>query len=64
MSGPEAGAYGGPSDDGVGVALWRLSHRMGDAREAHVQGVRDEGVSPVVRVLLARLGAPAGGEVR
>jgi hypothetical protein len=55
----DVGGYGGPDDDGVGAAMWRLSHRLDDARAAYVESVRDAGVSEVVKALCAGL---AGGD--
>ncbi|MEU5339358.1 hypothetical protein AB0H18_00630 [Streptomyces sp. NPDC020766] len=55
---------GGPSDDGVGVAGWQLSHRLDGARGEYAAAVRDEAVSPLLAVLLARLRPSAGGGVR
>ncbi len=65
MSGVYAEEFGGgPSDDGVGMALWRLSHRMDGARAEYAAAVREKAVGPVVAALLAPLGAAAGGGVR
>ena len=54
MNAPYAEEFGsgGPSDDGVGVALWRLSQRLDAARERHVDDARDGAVGPVLRALL------------
>lgn len=65
MSGLYADEFGGgPSDDGVGMAAWRLSHRLQGAREEFVEAAREKAVSPLLRVLLDRLGASEGGGVR
>lgn len=60
----DIGGYGGPSDDGTGMAAWRMSLRLEAARESFTAAARAERTSAVLAALLAPLGAPEGGGVR
>lgn len=65
MSGSYAEEFGsgGPSDDGVGMGVWRAFTRHDGAREAFVEAEREKRASVVLTALLAHLSGPAGGSV-
>ncbi|MEV4864272.1 hypothetical protein [Streptomyces ossamyceticus] len=60
----DIGGYGGPSDEGAAAQGWRLAQRLEGAREAFTQADRAERTSPVLKALLAPLGASDGEAVR
>jgi hypothetical protein len=57
----DVGGYGGPSDDGVGMAAWLMAQALDDAREEYVAATE---LPTLLEVLLAALSAPESGGVR